>query len=138
MITSWDPVASMFFRAKVELNRRFVLNRAVPILLLIGLLVTVFCLPSEAQSSGTVEGVIILPTDAPGITQQLIPVAFSEGVNQYALYFDDVEIPADHVVGEVDGGAVVMFQSLNPERILAAAMCSAPISARGSLMPAWA
>ena len=66
----------------------------------------------------------VVPTDTPGITSQLIPVSFAEGVNQYALYFDDVEIPEDQVVGEVDGGAVAMFLSLNPERILAAAMCS--------------
>ncbi len=66
----------------------------------------------------------VVPTDAPGITSQEIPVSFAEGVNQYALYFDDVEIPEDQVVGEVDGGAVAMFLSLNPERILAAAMCS--------------
>ena len=66
----------------------------------------------------------VVPTDAPGITSQLIPISFTEGVNQYALYFDDVEIPEDHVVGEVDAGAVAMFLSLNPERILAAAMCS--------------
>ena len=66
----------------------------------------------------------VVPTDAPGITSQLIPISFTEGVNQYALYFDDVEIPEDHVAGEVDGGAVAMFLSLNPERILAAAMCS--------------
>ncbi len=66
----------------------------------------------------------VVPTDSPGITSQLIPVSFSEGVNQYALYFDDVEIPEENVVGEVDAGAVAMFLSLNPERILAAAMCS--------------
>ena len=66
----------------------------------------------------------VVPTDSPGITHQPIPVSFAEGVNQYALYFDDVEIPESNVVGEVDGGAVAMFLSLNPERILAAAMCS--------------
>jgi acyl-CoA dehydrogenase len=66
----------------------------------------------------------VVPTNTPGITSQIIPVSFAEGVNQYALYFDDVEIPEENVVGEVDGGAVAMFLSLNPERILAAAMCS--------------
>ena len=45
-------------------------------------------------------------------------------VGQYTLFFDDVEIDAGQVVGEVDMGALVMFNSLNPERILAAAMCS--------------
>jgi len=66
----------------------------------------------------------IVPTDAPGIEKQLMPMAFDEGVGQYTLFFDDVEVDADQVVGEVDMGALVMFNSLNPERILAAAMCS--------------
>ncbi len=66
----------------------------------------------------------IVPTDAPGIEKQLMPMAFNEGVGQYSLFFDNVEVAADQVVGEVDMGALVMFNSLNPERILAAAMCS--------------
>lgn len=66
----------------------------------------------------------IVPTDAPGIEKHLIPIGFNEGVGQYTLFLDNVEIPADQVVGEVDMGALVMFNSLNPERILAAAMCS--------------
>jgi acyl-CoA dehydrogenase len=66
----------------------------------------------------------IVPTNAPGIEKHLIPIGFNEGVGQYTLFFDDVEIPKDQVVGEVDMGALVMFNSLNPERILAAAMCS--------------
>jgi alkylation response protein AidB-like acyl-CoA dehydrogenase len=86
-------------------------------------------LVARTTKAGDKEGhrgltLFVVPTDAPGITSQLIPVSFAEGVNQYALYFDDVEIPEDHVVGEVDAGAVAMFLSLNPERILAAAMCS--------------
>jgi acyl-CoA dehydrogenase len=66
----------------------------------------------------------IVPTDAAGIEKHLIPIGFNEGVGQYTLFLDNVEIPADQVVGEVDMGALVMFNSLNPERILAAAMCS--------------
>ena len=66
----------------------------------------------------------VVPTDSPGIEKHLIPMGFNEGVGQYTLFFDNVEIPADQVVGQVDMGALVMFNSLNPERILAAAMCS--------------
>ncbi len=81
---------------------------------------------AKAQGKGGHHGLtlFIVPTDAPGITKHVVPVAFSEGIEQWALYFDDVEVPADHVVGAVDGGAVAMFTSLNPERILAAAICS--------------
>jgi len=66
----------------------------------------------------------IVPTDAPGLEKHLIPMGFNEGVGQYTLFFDNVEVPADQVVGDIDMGALVMFNSLNPERILAAAMCS--------------
>ena len=66
----------------------------------------------------------VVPTDAPGIEKHLIPIGFNEGVGQYTLFFDNVMVPADQVVGQVDMGALVMFNSLNPERILAAAMCS--------------
>ena len=66
----------------------------------------------------------VIPTNAPGIEKQPLPIAFNEGVGQYTLFFDDVEVPADQLVGEADMGAMVMFNSLNPERILAAAMCS--------------
>jgi alkylation response protein AidB-like acyl-CoA dehydrogenase len=67
---------------------------------------------------------MIVPTDAPGIEKQLIPMGFREGVGQYTVFFDNVQVPIEQVVGEVDMGALVMFNSLNPERILAAAMCS--------------
>jgi len=66
----------------------------------------------------------VVPTDAPGIEKQPLPMGFNEGVGQYTLFFDNVEVAADQVVGQVDMGALVMFNSLNPERILAAAMCS--------------
>jgi acyl-CoA dehydrogenase len=66
----------------------------------------------------------VVPTNAPGIEKHPIPIGFNEGVGQYTLFFDNVEVAADQVVGQVDMGALVMFNSLNPERILAAAMCS--------------
>lgn len=66
----------------------------------------------------------VVPTDAPGIEKHPIPIAFNEGVGQYTVFFDNVEVPVDQVVGEIDMGSLVMFNSLNPERILAAAMCS--------------
>ena len=46
------------------------------------------------------------------------------GSNTYPLFFDDVEVPACNLVGEEDQGAFVMFNSLNPERILTGAICT--------------
>jgi len=81
---------------------------------------------SEKTKMGQYHGLtlFVVPTDAPGIEKHLIPMGFNEGVGQYTLFFDNVEVAADQAVGEVDMGALVMFNSLNPERILAAAMCS--------------
>ncbi len=81
---------------------------------------------AEGTALGQYHGLslFVVPTDAPGIEKHLIPIGFNEGVGQYTLFLDNVEVPADQVVGEIDMGALVMFNSLNPERILAAAMCS--------------
>ena len=41
-------------------------------------------------------------------------------VHSNQVYFDDVRVPADRVLGEVDEGFAVLWDVLNPERILAA------------------
>jgi acyl-CoA dehydrogenase len=81
---------------------------------------------SEGTPMGQYHGLtlFVVPTNAPGIEKHLIPMGFKEGVGQHSLFFDNVEVAADQVVGDIDMGALVMFNSLNPERILAAAMCS--------------
>lgn len=42
-------------------------------------------------------------------------------VHSNAVYFDDVRVPVDRLLGEVDEGFAVLWDVLNPERILAAA-----------------
>lgn len=75
---------------------------------------------------GSHHGISLFVVDmkSPGISMQEIPVGFSEGVRQFAIFFDDVLVPEDQVIGQPDQGAMAMFTSLNPERILAAAMGS--------------
>src|SRR3990172_9438340 len=58
-----------------------------------------------------------------GITKTPIPTVATEGVYQWHLFFEDVEIPAENLVGTEDRGAMAMFTSLNPERILVGAIC---------------
>ncbi len=52
------------------------MKRAVLFPLLLGIVLTVLCLPSEAQSTGVIEGVVTLPTDSPvhRATVLLIPL----------------------------------------------------------------
>ena len=50
-----------------------------------------------------------------------IPKMGSNIVTSSQVFFDDVRVPADRVIGEVDQGFAVLWDVLNPERILAAA-----------------
>ena len=59
-----------------------------------------------------------------GISKTPIPTVATEGVYQWQVFFDNVEIPAENLVGIEDNGVVAMFNSLNPERILVGAICS--------------
>jgi alkylation response protein AidB-like acyl-CoA dehydrogenase len=58
-----------------------------------------------------------------GIEKTPIPTVATEGVYQWQLFFDNVEIPAENLVGEENNGVIAMFNSLNPERILVGAIC---------------
>lgn len=50
-----------------------------------------------------------------------IPKMGGNVVTANQVFLDDVRVPLDHVVGEIDGGFAVLWDVLNPERILAAA-----------------
>ncbi|MDR7087792.1 acyl-CoA dehydrogenase [Aeromicrobium panaciterrae] len=55
------------------------------------------------------------------LTFQPIPKMGSNIVTSSQVFFDDVRVPAHRVIGEVDQGFGVLWDVLNPERILAAA-----------------
>jgi alkylation response protein AidB-like acyl-CoA dehydrogenase len=68
---------------------------------------------------------VLVDTDAPGLDKQFIPVAVRASDKQWQLYFDDVEVPADRVVGESEtAGLKAAFDGLNPERIMGAAVAN--------------
>jgi acyl-CoA dehydrogenase len=55
------------------------------------------------------------------LTYQPIPKMGSNILFSSQVFFDDVRVPAENVIGEVDQGFGVLWDVLNPERILAAA-----------------
>jgi acyl-CoA dehydrogenase len=55
------------------------------------------------------------------LTYQPIPKMGSNILHSSQVFFDDVRVPAGNVIGEVDQGFAVLWDVLNPERILAAA-----------------
>jgi len=66
----------------------------------------------------------VVDTDAPGLTKEVIPVEIVAPEKQFTLYFDNVEVPADRLIGGEGAGLSVLFAGLNPERILSAALCN--------------
>ncbi|WP_281689806.1 acyl-CoA dehydrogenase family protein [Pseudonocardia thermophila] len=63
----------------------------------------------------------IVPTDAPGYTYTPIDMAFTAAEKQFTVFFDDVHLPDDALVGGEEAGLSALFAGLNPERITVAA-----------------
>jgi alkylation response protein AidB-like acyl-CoA dehydrogenase len=66
----------------------------------------------------------VIDTDAPGLERALIPVEISVPEKQFQLFFDDVAVPADRLLGVEGDGLRQVFFGLNPERILSASLCT--------------
>ncbi len=63
----------------------------------------------------------VVPTDAPGLSAQPIPMEIVSPERQFQLFLDDVRLPADALVGSPESGIAQLFAGLNPERVMAAA-----------------
>ncbi|GAA1513846.1 acyl-CoA dehydrogenase [Nocardioides humi] len=77
---------------------------------------------ADAKTGKLKPALFLMPTDAPGLERQHIPMEFVAPEKQWTLFFDDVRLPDDALVGDEDGGLWQLFAGLNPERIMGAAM----------------
>ena len=66
----------------------------------------------------------VVDTHAPGVTLQQQDIDILMGDQQFSVFFDDVELSDDELIGEAGEGFRVMFDALNPERILVSAWAS--------------
>ncbi len=66
----------------------------------------------------------IVDVDAPGFTRQPIPMAVRGADRQWTLFFDDVELEEERLIGGENGGLGVVFDGLNPERIMGASIAT--------------
>jgi alkylation response protein AidB-like acyl-CoA dehydrogenase len=64
----------------------------------------------------------IVDVDAPGFTRERIPMPYLGPDYQWQLFFDDVELEEDRLIGGENGGLGPIFDGLNPERIMGAAI----------------
>lgn len=65
----------------------------------------------------------VVDLKAKGVTRQYIPVSIPAPETQWQIFFDDVDLGPEDVIGEVDRGFDILFKSLNPERILVGSIC---------------
>ncbi len=76
------------------------------------------------ESTGRAEiSLLLVPTDAPGLSWNRLEVAAQIPDRQFTVFFDQVRVPATDRVGPAGGGLRLLFDGLNPERITSAALC---------------
>jgi acyl-CoA dehydrogenase len=63
----------------------------------------------------------VVDTDSAGLTWERMDTLLMNPEGQFFVYFDDVVVPRENVLGEVGGGVNVLFDALNPERMIVAA-----------------
>ena len=75
------------------------------------------------ESTGKAQlSLFVVDVDTPGLTMQKIEMEMVSPENQYTLFFDNVEVPADRLVGTEGDGLRQVFEGLNPERITGGAI----------------
>lgn len=77
---------------------------------------------TDLETEGALS-VFVLDMKSPGIDAQQMNInIFGSDDKQYTVFFDDVEMPIDALVGEEGAGGKYMFAGLNAERLIISAM----------------
>jgi alkylation response protein AidB-like acyl-CoA dehydrogenase len=79
---------------------------------------------TDATTGRLKPALMVVPTDAPGFTRTMIEMEVSGPEKQFQLFFDDVRLPADALIGDENAGILQLFAGLNPERIMASAFAN--------------
>ncbi|KQZ68761.1 MULTISPECIES: acyl-CoA dehydrogenase family protein [unclassified Nocardioides] len=77
---------------------------------------------TDPETGAAELSLFVVDTDAPGLVAQPLPVAVSLPERQFTLFFDDVRVPADRLIGVEGAGFKQVFHGLNPERVTGAAL----------------
>jgi alkylation response protein AidB-like acyl-CoA dehydrogenase len=77
---------------------------------------------ADARTGKLKPALFVVPTDVEGLERQQIPMTWMAPEKQFTLFFDNVRLPADALVGDEDAGLWQLFAGLNPERIMGAAL----------------
>lgn len=78
----------------------------------------------DARTGKLKPALFIVPTDAEGFSSTVIDMGLTSPEKQFTLFFDDVRVPGDALVGGEDAGIEQLFAGLIPERIMAASFAT--------------
>ena len=73
---------------------------------------------AQAEEGGL--AVLVLPNPCEGVSATRVNVEAPAFEHQWSVFFDDVEVPGDGFLGEPGRGGAVLFDGLNPERLVVA------------------
>jgi alkylation response protein AidB-like acyl-CoA dehydrogenase len=77
---------------------------------------------ADASARDTPMSMFVVPAGADGLTMQPIEAELVQPEKQFTVFFDQVRVPAEALVGEAGKGFRAVFAGLNPERVTAAAI----------------
>ena len=79
---------------------------------------------TDEQSGRGKLSLFVVDLDSAGLEKTVIPVEIVAPEKQFTLFFDDVHVPADRLLGTEGDGLRQVFMGLNPERIMSAALAN--------------
>ena len=79
---------------------------------------------TDEQSGRGRLSLLVVDLDSPGLEKTVIPVEIVAPEKQFTLFFDDVQVPSDRLLGTEGDGLRQVFLGLNPERIMSAALAN--------------
>jgi alkylation response protein AidB-like acyl-CoA dehydrogenase len=78
-----------------------------------------------ADAAGRAElSLLLVDRDTPGIELHRIPMTFEITDKSFTVFFDNVAVPADRLIGDEGNGLRIAFDGMNPERVIIAAICN--------------
>jgi alkylation response protein AidB-like acyl-CoA dehydrogenase len=66
----------------------------------------------------------LVDRDAPGIEMHRIPMTLEITDKSFTVFFDNVAVSADRIIGGEGNGLRVAFDGMNPERVIIASICN--------------
>ena len=87
--------------------------------------ILVVCRDAELGPTGKPTlSLLLIDAKAPGLTMNVIDSALGAPEKQFMLFFDDVPVDPENIIGEQGQGLKQVFAGLNPERVAAASIAN--------------